>query len=124
MNEKHPKVPGFLDDYAGTTRILCLYCSRLHRHGRSPGNRVPHCGDGKDLPEYDIVLVDISLPIEAVRIDREARRLHKVLQNRRHSIRITGSSKPDTAYEQEISDLAEAAGEFNERILGEVSHEE
>ncbi len=124
MNIGHPRVVGFVDDSPGTTRILCPYCGCLHIHGRSPGNRIPHCcSDRKDLPEYDIVLVDISASAEAIKIDQKARRLHRVLQNRRCSNRITGSSKPDTAYEQEIAVLAAEAKALNGRILEEVSYE-
>ncbi len=119
----HISVPGFIDDPT-TVKVLCPFCCRLHIHGRSPGNRIPHCGDRKDLPEYTIILVRIPAPGEAVRIDREARRLHRVLQNRRHSNRITGSSKPDAAYLQEIGALAAAARELNGRILAEVRHAE
>ncbi len=124
MAIKHPRVPGFLDDNPSTTRILCPYCGCLHIHGCSPGNRIPHCFNKKDLPEYCIELVRIPVPREALKIDQEARRLHRVLQNRRHSNRITGSSKPDIAYEEEVKGLAAAARSLNEQILTEVAHAE
>ncbi len=119
MNENHLKVPGFLDDNPGTTRILCPYCGCLHIHGRSPGNRIPHCFNKKDLPEYCIVLVDFPAPGEAVRIDREARRLHKILRNRRCSPCRDKSNKPDLSYKEEIEALAAEAKALNERILEE-----
>ncbi len=99
---KHPQVAGFLDDHLGTIRILCPYCGLFHIHGRSPGNRIPHCIDKKGLPEYTIILVGIPAPGEASAIDRKARR-DRVFQN--HT-------------------PAAAARELNGRILAEVAHAE
>ncbi len=113
MNTHHIKVPGFLDDHPGTTtKILCPYCGCLHVHGRSPGNRIPHCENRDGLPEYRIILTDVSLPPEALRVGRKARRLG------RHS------NKPDIAYEEEVEGLAAEARELNGQILTEVAHTE
>ncbi len=119
----HISVPGFIDDPT-TVKVLCPYCGCLHIHGRSPGNRIPHCFNKKDLPEYCIVLVDFPAPGEAVRIDREARRLHKILQNRRCSPCRNKPPETDTAYLQEIAAMAAAARSLNEQILTEVAHAE
>ena len=121
MSTGHPRVAGFVDDHPGTTRILCPYCGCLHIHGRSPGNRVPHCFNKKDLPEYCIELVGIPVPREALKIDQEARRLHRVLQNRRCS---PCRNKPEKSYKEEIKGLAAAARELNGQILTEVAHAE
>ncbi len=116
---EHPQVPGFPDDpFSETARVLCPYCGLIHTHGRSPGNRVPHCWGKQNLPEYCITLVDILLPDEGLKIHREAKRLHKILRSRRSaSCRNKLPKKPDLAYEQEIADLAVAARELNCRVL-------
>ncbi len=123
MSTGHPRVAGFVDDHPGTTRILCPYCGCLHIHGRSPGNRVPHCGDKRNLPEYEIVLIDIPVPIEVLRINREAQRIHKILRNRRCSPCRDKSNKPDLSYKEEIEGLAAEARSLNKQILAEVSYE-
>lgn len=116
MIEKHPKIPGFIDDYPSTTRILCPHCACLHRHGRGPGWRVPHCGQpGK--AEYYIALVDRNVPQEAVQIDREARRRTRVLRNRRFANYRNRPQKPDILYETELAYLASSARELNRRVL-------
>lgn len=67
-----PMLPAYED--RGDWCVWCPACGHLHRHGKSPGRRSPHCLIDGCTGGYYLIPTGRPLPADAEKLDRRGRR--------------------------------------------------
>ncbi len=112
MNKNNEiEVAVFRDGFS--RKVLCPYCASIHTHGEGTASRSPHCQYEEHLSNsYTLHPVDFPLPLDALEIDKEARRIYKILSYRSERTRDRRYPKDD-AYHAKLEKLKEMARSLN-----------